>query len=79
MEIAVGYNAALSNQTKGVCVGGRGGSPLQPTDHIQTITIATTGTASTDYQASYALHGAPNRFLKQPFNSRIAARYGNAI
>lgn len=40
---------------------------------------ATTGTASTDYQASYALHGAPNRFLKQPFNSRIAARYGSTI
>ena len=46
LEIAVGYNAALSNQTKGVCVGGRGGSPLQPTDHIQTITIASTGNAT---------------------------------
>ena len=46
LEIAVGYNAALSNQTRGVCVGGRGGSPLAPTDHIQTITIASTGNAT---------------------------------
>ena len=46
LEIAVGYNAALSNQTRGVCVGGRGGSPLAPLDHIQTITIASTGTAT---------------------------------
>tara|TARA_B100000424_G_scaffold7334_1_gene5519 strand:+ start:305 stop:1345 length:1041 start_codon:yes stop_codon:yes gene_type:complete len=46
LEIAVGYNAALSNQTRGVCVGGRGGSPLAPTDHVQTITIASTGNAT---------------------------------
>ena len=46
LEIAVGYNAALSNQTRGVCVGGRGGSPLAPTNHIQTITIASTGNAT---------------------------------
>ena len=46
LAIAVGYNSALSNQTRGVCVGGRGGSPLAPTDHIQTITIASTGNAT---------------------------------
>ena len=46
LEIAVGYNSALSNQTRGVCVGGRGGSPLAPLDHIQIITIASTGNAT---------------------------------
>ena len=46
LAIAVGYNSALSNQTRGVCVGGRGGSPLTPTDHVQTITIASTGNAT---------------------------------
>ena len=46
LAIAVGYNSALSNQTRGVCVGGRGGSPLAPTDHVQTITIASTGNAT---------------------------------
>ena len=46
LAIAVGYNSALSNQTRGVCVGGRGGSPLAPLDHIQTITIASTGNAT---------------------------------
>ena len=46
LAIAVGYNSALSNQTRGVCVGGRGGSPLAPLDHVQTITIASTGNAT---------------------------------
>lgn len=36
----------------------------------------TSGTPSNDYDNVNALHGAPNRFLKQPFNSEISFAMG---
>jgi len=37
---------------------------------------ASTGVPATDYDNELALHGSPNRFARQPFNSNVAFTFG---
>ena len=66
LAVNAAYLGALSNQTRGVCLGGRGASPFAPTNAIQTITIASTGNATdagdlTVARAALAALASPTR------------------